>query len=68
MNMQDVRDAVDYALDSLDGEPVYIDDSTIVVGIDSDSGRYWLADNGDETTGLDYDGVLNYCIKALADE
>lgn len=67
MNAQDVRNAVDYALNSNEGEPVYIDDSTIVVGMDSDSGRYWLADNGDETTGLDYDGVVNYCIDALAD-
>jgi hypothetical protein len=67
MNAQDVKQAVDYALDSYDGEPVYIDGSTIVVGMDSDSGRYWIADNGDETTGYDYDGVLNYCIEALAD-
>jgi hypothetical protein len=66
MTTQDIRDAVDYALNSYDGEPVYIDDSTIVVGMDSD-GRYWLADNGDEITGLDYDGVLNYCLESLAD-
>jgi hypothetical protein len=66
MNAEDIRDAVDYALNSYDGEPVYIDDSTIVVGMDSESGRYWLADNGDEITGLDYDGVLNYCLE-LAD-
>lgn len=67
MNAQDVRQAVDYALDSFDGEPVYVDDSTIVIGMDSDSGRYWVADNGDETTGLDYDGVMQFCIDALAE-
>ena len=66
MNAQDVRNAVDYALNSYEGEPVYIDDSTIVVGMDSDSGMYWVADNGDETTNLDYDGVVHYCIDALS--
>lgn len=68
MNAQDVRQAVDYALDSANGEPVYVDDSTIVIGMDSDSGRFWVADNGDEVTGLDYDGVMQFCIEALATE
>ena len=68
MSTQEVRDAVDYALDSADGKPVYVDDSTIVIGLDSDSGRFWVADNGDEVTGLDYDGVMQFCIEALATE
>ncbi|MBP8291119.1 MAG: hypothetical protein KAX65_00010 [Caldilineaceae bacterium] len=66
MNAQDARQAVDYALSSFEGEPVYVDDSTIVIGMDSDSGRYWVADNGDEVNGLDYDAVMQFCIDALA--
>jgi len=65
MTTQDIRDAVDYALNSYDGEPVYVSDSTIVVGMDSE-GRYWVADNGEEVNGIDYDGVLDYCLESLA--
>lgn len=64
-NTEWIRAAVDYAVNSYEGEPVYIDSSTIVVGMD-DSGRYRIADNGDEITGLTYDGVMQYCINALA--
>lgn len=64
MNAEDIRDVI-AGLDC-GGEPVYIGDSTMVVGMD-EAGRYWLADNGDEIAELDYDDVLNYCLESLGD-
>lgn len=68
MEEKDIRDAVAFALTSYEGEPVYIEGSNIVVGMDSEIGRYWLVDNdnGDEVDGLDYDGVLEYCLGNLS--
>lgn len=66
MEENDIREAVAFALTSYEcGEPpVHI--GSIVVGMDSEIRRYWLIDNGEEIGGLDYDQVLDYCLRNLS--